>query len=73
MSEVNQIVRDLIGSIIQHIDLPAFVTLTSSEAKFLFGNNECYNNTETLNYVYVDNKYGKFKVICSKTDKELDF
>lgn len=73
MSEVNQVIRDLIDSITQNIELPAFVSLSSNEAKFLFGDNECYNNTETLNYVYVDNKYGKFKVICSKTEQELYF
>lgn len=73
MSEFNEIIRELISSITQNIDLPAFVTLTSREAKFLFGNNECYDNIETLNYVYVDNKDGKFKIVCTKTDQELDF
>jgi hypothetical protein len=74
MSDFNEIGRELIGTITQHIELPAFVTLTSSEARFLFGNHECYNdNTEKLNYVYVDNNKGKFKVVCSKTDQELDF
>lgn len=73
MSEINQVARDLIGSITQHIELPAFVSLSSSEANFLFGSNNCYNTTEVLNYVYVDKKDGKFKVICSKTDQELYF
>lgn len=70
MSEFDKVAQDLIQCITQHIDLPAFVTLTSGEAKFLFGNNSCYDKNDT-NYFYVDNKNGKFTIICSQTDQQL--
>ena len=71
MNQFDKVAQDLIQSITQHIELPAFVTLTSSEAKFLFGNNSCYDDNNT-NYFYIDNKNGKFIVVCSQTDQQLN-
>lgn len=69
MSQFDKVAQDLIQSITQHIELPAFVTLTSSEAKFLFGKNSFYD--DNMNYFYIDNKNGKFIVVCSQTDQQL--
>lgn len=71
MSQFEEVAKDLIQDITQHIDLPAFVTLTSSEAQFLFGNNSCCYDDNNMNYFYIDNKKGKFIIICSQTDQQL--
>lgn len=72
MSDYDKTVLELVSIITKDIDLPAFIILTEQEAKFIFGNKKCYESNDVENYIYFDKNENGYKVICPKTDQELD-